>query len=150
MNQRGKLKLTVFVVLLIGMCAMISYIVANWASRTQEWRHDRVHGHEWLRNEIGLDNTEFAAINAFEEDYRRQRADLLQEYAARIGQLRGLLSTQSEFSPEVQHAIHELHQVHGELQELSIRHYFDMFSVLPAEKQQLLRQVAVDALSEPE
>ncbi|MDA3874371.1 MAG: TolC family protein [Kiritimatiellae bacterium] len=52
--------------------------------------------------------------------------------------------------PEVEHAIHQLHEVHGELQNLSIVHFYKMISALPPEKQEKLRAMAVEALSQPE
>ena len=148
MNSRNKVFL--FVAVVVVACSVVSYLVANWASQAQSWKHDQEHGHEWLRQEIGLNDAEFAAINAFEAGYREQRAGLLEKYRMRMGSLRDLLVQQDAFSPQVQHAIHELHLVHGELQELSIRHYYDMLSVLPPEKKDRLRKVAADALSVPE
>lgn len=150
MSNGSKAKLLTFALLLIFSCGAVSFFVSHWASRRDDWKHDQTHGHEWLRKEIGLSDEEYDAINSFEAEYRQRRDELLTQYNARIGDLRQLLLTHDEFAPEVEHAIHELHVVHGELQELSIRHYYDMLRVLPPEKQGRLRQVATDALSEPE
>jgi len=143
-------KVLVFVAVVIVACCAVAYFVADWVSQSRSWKHDQEHGHEWLRQEIGLNDSEFAAINAFEAGYREQRAELLGKYREQMRGLRDLLVERNDFSPEVRHAIHELHLVHGELQELSIRHYYDMLSVLPPEKKDRLRNVAADALSEPE
>ena len=143
-------KVLVFVAVVIVACCAVAYFVADWVSQTQSWKHDQDHEHEWLRQEIGLTDAEFAAIHTFEAGYREQRAELLAKYRKQMGGLRDLLVQQDSFSPQVQHAIHELHLVRGELQELSIRHYYDMLSVLPPEKKDRLRKVAADALSEPE
>ena len=143
-------KVLVFVAVVMVVCCAVAYLVADWVSQTQSWQHDQEHGHEWLRQETGLNDAEFAAIDAFEAGYREQRAELLAKYREQMGSLRDLLVERDDFTPEVQHAIHDLHLVHGELQELSIRHYYDMLSVLPPEKKDRLRNVAADALSEPE
>lgn len=152
MKADPKLKFALFAGLLVAACGAVAYLMTQSASSADShgWQHDQAHGHDWLREEIGLTDAEFAAINAFEEPYRRERAALMTDYAAQMAKIRDLLVSQDAFSPEVQHAIHELHLVHGQLQELSIRHYFDMLSVLPPEKQAALRRVAVDALSQPE
>lgn len=146
----SKYKILAFAAIMIVACGAISYFIADWASQRSSWERDKDHGHEWLRNEIGLTDAEYAAIDAFEGGYRKQRTELLEKYRMRMNELRDLLMGQDDFSPQVQHAIHELHLVHGELQELSIRHYYDMLSVLPPEKKDRLRMVAADALSEPE
>lgn len=145
-----KFKLFTFALVMILACGAVAYIVADWSSQPPEWEHDQQHGHEWLRQEIGLTDAESVAIDAFEAEYRQQRAALLEQYKIEMLNLRDLLVQQDSFSPQIQHAIHELHLVHGELQELSIRHYYDMLNVLPPEKKDRLRKLAADALSEPE
>lgn len=148
--MKSQHKVLVFAAVLIVAAGAVAYFVADWVSQAQSWKHDQKHGHEWLRQEIGLSDAESAAINDFEAGYREKRAELLEKYRKQMGGLRDLLLRQDDFTPEVQHAINELHRIHGELQELSIRHYYDMLSVLPPEKKDRLRKVAADALSEPE
>jgi len=143
--------LALWAVLLVVVCVGVSYFVTSlMVQKEQSWEHDQEHGHHWLHQELKLTEAEIVAVDAFEPDYRRDRAKLLQEFNAQIAKLRGLLVEQDRFSPEVNAAIHELHVVHGALQELSIRHYYDMMSVIPSEKKETLRKLAVEALSEPE
>jgi hypothetical protein len=149
-NNSSKCKLATFLLLVVLLCSAVSYMVVRWTAPTANWQHDQAHGHEWLRDEIGLNDEEFAAINHFEAGYQQQRADLLLDFKAEMNDLQALLLNKDEFSAELQHAIHDLHAVHGELQELSIRHYFDMLGALPADKREHLRQIAAKALSQPE
>ncbi len=143
--------LAIWGALLIVFCVGISYFVTGLMVRNgQSWEHDEEHGHHWLHEELGLTAEETAAVDAFEPEYRRDRAKLLAEFNERIANLRGLLVERESYSSDVDAAIHELHGVHGALQELSIRHYYDMMSVLPPEKKEKLRKLAVEALSEPE
>jgi Spy/CpxP family protein refolding chaperone len=115
-----------------------------------DWnQHDQADGHLWLHEELGLTAEEAAAIDQFESPYREERSRLNAEFEKRIDRLASLLRESDGVTPEVTHAVHELHSVHGQLQELSIRHYFEMLSVLPPEKQAKLRQLAVEALSTP-
>lgn len=135
----------------VALCVVVSLLTARIMMPGDDWsQHDGEHGHQWLRQELHLTEGEAAAIDAFEPAYRQQRALLLTQFQARIEALRDLLVTSDQFSPEVQHAIHELHQVHGQLQELSIRHYFQMMSVLPPDKQARLKELAGQALSIPQ
>lgn len=143
--------LAIWAALLVVVCVGVSYFVTGLMVKSeQSWEHDEEHGHHWLHGELNLTEEEIVAVDAFEPDYRRDRAKLLEDFNARIAELRTLLVEKEEFSPEVNEAIHKLHIVHGSLQELSIRHYYDMMSVLPPEKKDKLRKLAVEALSEPE
>lgn len=85
-----------------------------------------------------------------EPAYREERAKLQGDFQERILTLRDLIVGSDELTPEVRHAIHELHIVHGRLQELSINHYYEMMNALPADKQKRLKEIAVQALSTPE
>lgn len=150
LKHRGMLRLLFLAAALIAVCVVVSLLTARWVMRDTEWRHDQPHGHDWLQQELGLDASEIARINAFEGDYRSARAELLKEFNARINELAELLRTTDSYSDEVTHSIHRLHEVHGRIQELSIEHYYDMLSVLPPDKQKALRDLAVNALSTPE
>jgi Spy/CpxP family protein refolding chaperone len=104
----------------------------------------------WLHHELNLSDEEQQAIDAFETGYQTQRKILLQTFNQRIENLAQILVSSNELNLEVKYAIHQLHEVHGELQELSITHYYQMISVLSPEKQEKLQSMAVEALSEPE
>ena len=151
-HQRNKvgLLLVVFAGLMV-LCVVVSMLTSRFMMPGDDWsRHEGQHGHQWLHQELDLTDEEAAAVDRFEPEYRRQKAVLQAEFQAKIEALRELLVSSDQFSPEVQHAIHELHQVHGQLQELSIRHYFQMMSVLPPDKQERLKQIAGQALSIPQ
>lgn len=143
--------LVTVVLVLIAICAGVSYVTSLWLSPSQDaWNHDMAHGHRWLHQALNLTEQEEIAIDAFEADYRTERDLLVKKFDAQVGNLRQILVSTDQYVPEVDVAIHQLHEVHGALQELSIQHYYDMLSVLPPEKQEKLRQLAVQALSQPE
>lgn len=148
-NKAGLL-LGIFAGLII-LCVVISAITSKLILAEKDWsQHDSVHGHQWLHKALNLTDEEATAIDAFEPKYREQKAVLEAEFQEKIEALREQLITSDQFSPEVEHAIHELHLVHGQLQELSIRHYYQMMSVLPPEKQARLKELASQALSVPQ
>lgn len=149
-NSRNRQRFVIFVLLLIVMCAGVSIAISNWVMHDQQWKHDAPHGHDWLHQELGLTDAEAARVDAFEAKYRGQRAELLEQFNQKIAELAELLRTNDSLSSEVTHAVHDLHQVHGELQNLSIQHYYEMLSVLPPDKQTKLRDIAVEALSTPQ
>ena len=150
LKQRGVIRLLVLAGALIGICFLVSFLTAKWVMMGQSWEHDQPHGHQWLQQELDLTDEEMAAVNAFEPGYRAERQELLDEFNRRIEALAVLLRTTDAYSEEVTHAIHYLHEVHGDIQILSVEHYYDMLSVLPPEKRGALRDLAVNALSQPE
>lgn len=151
-NQRNKIGVLFAAFAgLIALCVAVSALTSRFMMPGDDWsRHEDPHGHQWLHQELALTDAEAAAVDAFEPEYRQQKAVLQAEFQAKIESLRDLLVRSDQFSPQVQHAIHELHLVHGQLQELAIRHYFQMMSVLPPDKQARLKELAGQALSIPQ
>jgi Spy/CpxP family protein refolding chaperone len=150
-RTKGILTLIAIAFAMIVICVGASLVTTKWLAQNDSvWEHDMSHGHKWLHEALELTESEEAAINAFESEYREQRGLLTKEFDSRIGELRDILTENDEYVPDVDVAIHRLHDVHGKLQELSIQHYYDMLNVLPTEKQEKLRQLAVKALSQPE
>ena len=148
---RRPLLLLVFFALLAAGSVLVAVISVRLFSPASGWaRHDQPHGHAWLHRELDLTPAEAEAIDAFEAPYRSERARLEEAFDRHVQAIATLLESSDALTPAVTHAVHELHLVHGQLQELSIAHYFEMLSVLPPEKQARLRQLAVDALSTPQ
>src|SRR5690606_17173592 len=119
-------------------------------STESRWRHEEPAGHSWLHAELELTEEGAALIDAFEGPYREERARLEAELDRRIEALAALLHSVEENGPEVASAVHAIHEVHGQIQALAIAHYFEMLQVLPPDKQERLRDLAVEALSQPQ
>jgi Spy/CpxP family protein refolding chaperone len=151
-NQGSRVRLIVGLIGgMILICVVVSFLTTRLMVNKSDWRqHDSEHGHKWLHQELNLSETEAALIDALEPAYREERAKLQGDFQERILALRDLIVGSDKLKPEVRHAIHELHIVHGRLQELSINHYYEMMNALPADKQKRLKEIAVQALSTPE
>ncbi|MDP0501452.1 MAG: periplasmic heavy metal sensor [Verrucomicrobiota bacterium JB022] len=151
-SRVGAVRLMVAALLLVAVCAGVSLLTVSWfGPKHTPWQHDEPHhGHAWLHQELGLSADEAARIDAFEADYRQERTELEAEFNRRIATLAQLLHDNDSYTPEVTAQVHRIHEVHGRLQELAIQHYYEMLSVLPPEKQARLRELAVEALSQPE
>jgi Spy/CpxP family protein refolding chaperone len=138
------------VALLIVLCAATSWITVHIV-QASEWRSvEYASSHAWLHDELSLTMDESQKIEDLEGPYQEERSALLDVFDERIQELTEILRGSDGVTPEVNHAIHRLHEVHGDLQQLAIAHYFQMLDVLPPEKQDRLRALAVEALSEPE
>jgi Spy/CpxP family protein refolding chaperone len=151
-NKRTKVRVIIGLIIgLIILCVAVSSITSSLLSHQADWKnHDDVDGHNWLHQELNLTTEEAAAVDEFEPEFRRQRAALQAEFHARIEELRKEITTSDEFSDRAKQMIHELHIIHGQLQELSIHHYYQMMHVLPTDKQARLRDIAAKALSVPQ
>lgn len=146
----GWVRIIMFLVLLLFVCAGVSLLTGRLILKEDFRQHDQSHGHDWLHHELDLTAEERTMIDAFEPDYRQERQELLSQYNVKVARLANFLEVEQSPTPEISAAIHDLHGVHGQLQSLSIEHFFDMLSVLPPEKQERLRHLAVEALSMPE
>ena len=136
---------------LIILCVAVSSITSKFLLGQADWQqHDNANGHQWLHEELNLTAEEAAAVDEFEPEYRQQRAELQAQFQTKVEQLRKEITKSDEFSDRAKQMIHELHIIHGKLQELSIHHYYQMMHVLPAEKQAHLRYIAAKALSVPQ
>lgn len=151
-NKRNKIWVIAGLVFgLIIVCVGVSSITSKFLSSQPDWqRHDHANGHQWLHEELNLTTEEAGAVDEFEPEYRQQRAELQAQFQTKVDQLRKEITTSDEFSDRAKQMIHELHIIHGKLQELSIHHYYQMMHVLPAEKQAHLRDIAAKALSVPQ
>jgi Spy/CpxP family protein refolding chaperone len=148
-NQGSRVRLIVGLIGgMILICVVVSFLTTRLMVNKSDWsQHD---GHQWLHQELDLSDKEAAKIDALEPEYRKERAELEEDFQQRILMLRDLIVNSQELTPEVRHAIHELHIVHGQLQELSIKHYYEMMNALPKDKHIRLKEIAVQALSIPE
>lgn len=136
---------------MILICVLVSFATTRLISNKSDWsQHNSEHGYQWLHRELELSENESAAIDALEPAYHKERAELQRDFQQRILTLRDLIVNSQNLTPEVSRAIHDLHIVHGQLQELSIKHYYKMMNALPEDKQERLKEVAVQALSIPE
>ena len=141
----------IFLGLLLLVCTGLSLLTTRLMVKEDFRQHDQPHhGHNWLHEELQLTPEERAMIDAFEPDYRQEREALLSQYQLKVSKLASLLEKTESHTPVITESIHALHEVHGQIQALSIKHFYDMLSVLPPEKKDKLRSLAVEALSLPE
>lgn len=140
--------LALFFLGMVAVCVVVTLLSLRLFEPTR-WAHDEPGGHPWLHEQLDLTAEEMARIDALEPEYRAERSRLQAALDARIQGIAGLLQRHDSLAPEVTAAIHDLHAVHSQLQELSIEHYFDMLGALPPDKQRKLRALAAEALSAP-
>ena len=148
-SANSSARLVIFFSILALSCVLVAFVSVRLIA-PERWAQDEIHGHQWLHNQLDLTSQEAESIDVFEGPYQAERQRLLQEFDNRIQELAQQLESESSFSSEVDQALERVHDAHGELQRLSIEHYFDMLQTLPEDKQRKLRALAVEALSTPE
>lgn len=148
-RQSAPFALLVFALAMIVACSVAAFVVARIAIHNAETRESPV-SHRWLHDRLELTTEQERELNAMEAVYQEDRALLQKDFEAAKQHLAQILSSTDAYDERVTHAVHEIHRVHGALQELAIRHYYDMLSHLPEDKQARLREMAVQALSEPQ
>jgi len=149
-RARRFLTLAAILAILIAICVICSLLTTQWVMRERANHDNETLSHQWLHQKLELTPSEEQAITVFESNYRAERDALMRKFNLQIGVLRERLVEQDDYSTEIDVEIHRIHKIHGELQKLSIQHYYDMLNVLPTDKQEILRGLATQALSQPE
>ncbi len=150
--MKPKVRILVFrvgaVLGLIAVCGLSCYLAVMWAVHRHGPDADPA-GMEWLHERLGIDATQVAGLEDLELRYSEQRSRLMSEMEALQARLATQLRVKSEADAEVVETIEQIHGVHGGLQELSVRYYFDLLRLLPDEQQTRLRRLAAQSLSKP-
>lgn len=143
-------RLAFLVLFLVAVCMGAAWYTVQWTRSSAIEVDTGPMAHSWLHGELNFSETERIEMEVMENVYQEDRSQVLDDFNVKIGHLAELLRTEDDLTPAVQEAIHQVHQAHGQLQELSITHYFDMLKILPPEKREKLRNLAARALSQPE
>lgn len=141
------LKIILFVAGIAVVCAAVSWTMFYFAIDSDKHRES---GHEWLHDELGLTAEERGMIEKVEERYAERRHALESEFAEKQNALASLLLEQDEYSSVVKDSVRELQVLNGDFQAMIIEHYYDMLKALPEHKRARLKELAAQALSEPE
>ncbi len=142
------IKVGLFAVLLISICCAVTLLMIRVVDRDDPMVHE--HAHQWLHDQLDLNPAEVEALESIEEKYAFKRNELTLEFQARKAKLANILIQDEEYSEAVTEAVKEIHLSHGALQQLSIRHYYDMLDILTPENREKLKSLASEALSQPE
>ena len=142
---------TIIVALLIAMivvCSVVCMATAHWMRSRGE--HDETSkDHHWVHEALELKEGEIPELELLEGVYSKEKLRLEAEMDTLKGELAKQLRSKKESDQEVVDSVMEIHLVHGKIQQLEIKHYFDMLAILPPSKQIKLRELATESLSAP-
>lgn len=131
------------VVLLASTSSWVTLCCVRWSEAHQ--RHEDVH--DRIHNELQISEEQEKQLAPQESRYEEDKRHLAEKIRlARVELAMALKEDKSE-SARVLAAVQRIHEAQGELQQITLRHVFDMKSVLsPAQYNQLL-QLTAEALS---
>ncbi len=99
-----------------------------------------------LHHELKLSAQQQQQIEAMESDFGQRRKALEDQMRAANRELATAIRTQHGYGPDAQRAIEHFHQAMGALQEQTIRHVFEMRTVLTPEQVRRFDQAVSHAL----
>ncbi len=83
---------------------------------------------ESFYTQLDLTPDEETRFNEIEKRYDLQRKTLETDFETAKNRLAKMLVENERYSEDVTEAVHAIHQVHGDLQQLSIEHYYEMLT----------------------
>ena len=107
---------------------------------------DHAQAHHWIHTQLGLtaaQDTALAPIEKRFDEEKRHHSEMLRIANMELAQA---IREDRADSPRVTEAVAKIHHAQGELQNATLRHIFEMKSVLKPEQYEKLIQLTADAL----
>ena len=129
--------------LLILLVALMAGVAAFCAVR---WRSASGHQHpsgvaldampelEWLKNDLGLSETQFAKVRELHTAYRPRCVEMCRRIAAAHEKMEAVAAANRELTPEYRAALREHAAVHVECQEEMLKHLYATAATLNKEQ----------------
>lgn len=140
------MKTVVAFFLAVGAIAALSaFCTMHWMGKSHSAPSDP---HEWLHAQLDLTEKQHEALKPIEARFNASYGEAgVKLWEART-ELAKALDAGDADSPEIAAAVHKIHQRMGKLQMLSIRHIFEMRTVLTKEQGDKLLHLAKQNLEE--
>ncbi len=136
------LRLTLIVaVVAFGVC---------WISNSWIFPHSQTQlsEHEWLHKELGLTTEQDQRLIPIEHKFAERKKEIEVRIAAANRELSEIMLKDMAYSDRVKAGVEKIHHIQGELQKLTIEHFYEMQEVLTPEQTKQLHHLAASALLE--
>lgn len=140
--------LAAFFVVIVTICAVVCISTIHWIGTSDE-HSNTAKNHDWLHEKLELKDGEVPELESLEEQFSKEKKRLDEEIDAHKAKLAKQLRSKEKPDQEIVDSVRNIHLVHGKIQQLEIKHYFDMLSILPPAKRAKLRELATESLSAP-
>ena len=139
--------------------AIIVAFTAYFVSNELFFHHGKHHGshqqravstysfHDYLHQQISIDNKQTQELLPLEKQYVQQRLALEQDIQQANIQLAQAIQQHTSYDLAIQQAITIIHQLQGRLQQLTIQHVYDVRALLNPEQAKTLDQFVATAIT---
>lgn len=142
------MKMTLARLLLLLMLAVAAGALGALASDRWTGRISDEGGlHEFVHEELNLTSAQEAQLDTIEEDFALERRRLELSLRVANAELAAAMEDEHEYGPKVSVAIDGVHASMGELQKASIRHVFEMRSLLDERQKRAFDRKVGNALT---
>lgn len=111
-------------------------------------RKDHADAHHWVHGQLELTAEQEKQLEPIERRYDEQRRQFSEVIRSANAELAQAIVADGGGSPRVKAAIAKIHDAHGQLQEATLRHVFEMKPVLQPEQYNKLLNLTANALSQ--
>ena len=128
---------------------IIVFIVAFtvfWLCRNGLIGHNHAESHAWLHKQLALTNGQEEKLTPIEARFHVNETKLVADIHNANQELATAITDGKTYSESVVKAVENIHHAQGELQKLTIEHFFEMQTVLTPEQIDKLNRLAADAL----
>ncbi|MCH7228492.1 periplasmic heavy metal sensor [Haloferula sp. A504] len=128
------------------LAAGTSLVVLHWFHPQDDPEADF---HQWMHQHLVLSPAQQEALESAESRFAARQEVLLGEIAEAERALAAAIRSDDADSPAIAEALEQLHKAQGELQHLTLDHFFEMKEQLDPEQAEKLRQWTHDRLLHP-
>lgn len=139
-------KIIAFFIAVVAVAGLSAFVTLQLCE--PELRGDHGAAHTWLHRELKLTSEQARALEPIEakfaEEHRRLEAAIVEAKRS----LAQAMAEDKAYTPRVTTAVEDVHQRMGDMKRASIRHVFEMRSVLSPEQGEKLLTLAQKALEQ--
>lgn len=139
------------VLALLAAAAVVASVACLLTARWTRVNHrNDADAHHWIHTQLGLTEAQEKQLESIEQRYAEQRRHFTELIRVANMELAQAVLADEGDSPRVRAAIGKIHDAHGQLQDATLRHVFEMKPILQPEQYSKLLQLTANALSQPD
>lgn len=139
MKQKSATSLAIICATIAG--ALITWTVFTFRNHQHHNHHQastQTDFHQWLHDHIELTPAQEVALKPYENRYNKKQFQLKKSLRSAASDLANAIRHQPRDSPKITQALQKINRLQGELQQLSIEHFFEMKNQLDPEQAEKL------------
>lgn len=150
MLRRPQYRIAAWIAAGVVLSAAAAYLAARLGSGSHDHGAAETGGgdlHAWMHKHLKISEEQHALLDPFEEDFEKERKMLLEEIGIAGKELAAAIRESDNGSPPVEQALLRLNRAQGELQKITLDHFFVMKEHLDPEQAERLLQWTHDSIT---